>query len=146
MSDPSFSGPSNSRSNPSRSRSGLSRSAVQRVTGHVSRMLGGSLTLQSTGRFLRRQLWAWPILAAAICGLAGWWVSSSVEQAMRQNRINSLTTIVDADVAALRVWLADQQAVAVLNAADPQLRAQVEQLLALSAEGADAQRRLIQAP
>ena len=41
-------------------------------------------------RFLRRQFWTWPLIAAALLGGAGWWVNRSVETAMRQQRINEL--------------------------------------------------------
>ena len=35
---------------------------------------------------LRKQLWIWPIIAAILLGACGWWVSQSVENAMRQRR------------------------------------------------------------
>jgi hypothetical protein len=44
--------------------------------------------LSSSGRatrvFLRRQLWAWPLLATLVLGAVGWWVNRSVEAAMRE--------------------------------------------------------------
>jgi serine/threonine protein kinase len=95
----------------SQSRSSLgraSRSAVGRVTGSLSRLFGGSATLQATGRFLRRQLWAWPVIAAILFGGTGWWVHRSVENAMREQRAADLNAIVDASVSAVRVWMAEQ--------------------------------------
>jgi hypothetical protein len=87
---------------------GLSRSAIERATGGFSRRLGGSATIQAASRFLRRQLWAWPIIAALLLGGIGCWVSGSVEQAMRERRIDELQTILNADTEALRIWIAEQ--------------------------------------
>src|SRR5262249_49468394 len=68
------------------------------------RSSGTSTALRGAGRFVRRQFWVWPLVAAALLGGAGWWVGRSVESAMRRQRINELTTILNADVAALRIW------------------------------------------
>src|SRR5206468_2380825 len=111
----------------------MSRSAVGRATGRFTRLIGGSATVQATGRFLRRQVWAWPIIAAVLLGGAGWWVYTAVEGAMRQQRVSELTTILGADVAALRVWMQDQESTAELIARDDQLRPLVEELLVLAA-------------
>ena len=76
--------------------------AIGRTTSRISRLIGRSVTLKSTGKFLRQQLWAWPIIAAVLLGLAGWWVNRAVENSMREQRVSELTTILNADVAALR--------------------------------------------
>ncbi|MCE9548206.1 MAG: serine/threonine protein kinase [Planctomycetia bacterium] len=128
-----------------------SRSTVGRVTGRVTRLLGGSTTMQATGRFLRRQLWVWPIVAAALLGTAGWWVSRSVENAMRQQRLDELNTILEADIAALRVWVTHQQANAEMAARDdgllPMIRDLTEIATSQGTEGqADVEQRLLTAP
>ena len=41
-------------------------------------------------------------------GLVGRWISRSVETAMRERRVSELTTVLNADVAALRVWMTEQ--------------------------------------
>src|SRR5262249_35273090 len=61
-----------------------------------------------TSLLMRKQLWIWPVLAAVILGICGWLVSRSVEDALRERRIAALTTILDADVAALQIWIAEQ--------------------------------------
>src|SRR5439155_3583907 len=94
----------------------MSRGSGDRPIGRLTRILGRSQTLQATGRFLRRQLWAWPIIAAAILGIAGWWVNRAVVDSMRQQRISELTTILQSDVAALRAWMIDQQSTTELAA------------------------------
>src|SRR5690242_15612030 len=86
--------------------------------------LSGSLT--ATGATLRRQLWVWPIIAALLLGGVGWWVHRSVESAMRQELAGQLTTILNADVEALRVWTKDQEAIARSLARMPVLEAPVK--------------------
>ncbi len=112
----------------------LSRSVVGRVTGRFSRVFVSSSAVAATGRFLRRQLWAWPVIAAVLFGGAGLWVHRSVERAMQRQRIDTLTTIIDADVTALQTWMADQRHAAELIASDEQLRPMVQELLATSTE------------
>ena len=73
-----------------RSASGqISQSAVGRVSGIISRLFDSASKLQATGRFLRRQVWAWPIIAAVLFGGAGWWINQSVENAMREQRAST---------------------------------------------------------
>src|ERR1700722_13892153 len=109
----------------------LSRSAVGRVSGRFSQLLGRGTTTRSAGRFLHRNLWAWPIIAAVLLGGAGWWVNRSVEDAMRQQRITDLNTILEASVTAVRVWMGEQRINVQLFAADENLRQPVRELLAL---------------
>jgi hypothetical protein len=121
-----------------------SRSAVGRLSGRFSRLLGGSSALQTTGRFLRTQLWLRPLVVAVALGVAGWWVNHCVEDSMRRQREASLNTIADASVSALRVWLADQRRSAELIADDEQLREPVAELLKLADEP-EATRRMLMA-
>jgi hypothetical protein len=94
---------------------------------------------------LRRQLWTWPIIAAVLLGGVGWWVSRSVEEAMRLRRVEELQTILDADVQALHIWMAEQAKVAELIAADESLRPMVQELLKLAGTGVESERALLQA-
>ncbi len=94
---------------------------------------------------LRKQLWIWPIAAAAVLGLSGWLVSRSVENAMRERRIDELTTILNADISALRIWITQQSTNAVLIADDPPLKAIADKLLAAGADD-DSQVTLVHSP
>jgi hypothetical protein len=67
--------------------------------------LTSSAALDATARFLRRQLWAWPVIAAVVIGVAGWWVNAAIESALRDQRAATMTTILKADVEALRGWV-----------------------------------------
>jgi len=123
----------------------LSQSALGRAAGRLTRRLAGTSTVRGAGRFFRRQLWAWPLIAAAILGGAGFLVHRSVEAAMRRQREAELTTILNADVEALRVWMVEQGRNAALVADDETLFPPIKELLALPAGGADGERVLLQA-
>jgi hypothetical protein len=101
--------------------------------------------IQATGRFLRKQLWAWPIVAAVLFGGAGWFVDRSVENAMRDQRIADLNVIVDAGASAVRVWMGDQRINVQLIGDDEQLPPLVTELLRLADGKPTAERQLIQA-
>ncbi len=122
----------------------MSRSALGRASGAISRIFSGASRIQATGRFLRRQLWAWPIIAAVVLGGAGWWVNHSLEDAMRRQRVADLDAMVDASVTALRTWIGEQRINVQLIAEDEQLRPMVMELLQLADESRDAARNLVQ--
>ena len=123
----------------------MSRSAVGRVSGVVSRLFASSSRLQATGRFLRQQLWAWPVIAAVVFGGAGWWVNRSVDNAMREQRSTDLNVMVDASVAALRTWMGEQRINVQLFAEDEELRPPVMDLLRLADGGPMVERQLLEA-
>jgi hypothetical protein len=123
----------------------LSRSAVGRVSGAFSRFLSGTSAVQATGRFLRRQLWAWPLIAAVLLGGVGWWIYRSVDHSMRQQRVNDLNAMVDASANAVRVWMGEQRINVELVSADERLQPLVAELLRLAGGGPEAERQLVQA-
>lgn len=125
------------------SKAPLSRSAIGQLRGQFSQMLGGSLSMRASGRVLRQQLWLWPILAAVVLITSGWFVHCAVESAMQQNRQKMLMTILNADVAALRVWMDDQRHTAELFADDPALVPLARELLEVAGRSADPQRDLV---
>ncbi len=85
----------------------------------------------------------WPIIAAVVFGLAYWWVSGSIENAMLQQRANDLNSVVDASVTAVRTWMNEQEINVKLIADDPKLQPLVAELLAVG-EGPGAERKLLQ--
>jgi eukaryotic-like serine/threonine-protein kinase len=123
----------------------LSRSSIGRVSGAVSRFMGGATRIQATGRFLRRQLWAWPIVAAVLFGGAGYFVHRSVENAMRDQRAIDLNAMVEASAKAVTVWMGEQRINVQLFADDEQLRQMVMELLPLADGTPMAERSLLQA-
>src|SRR5437870_4932086 len=82
---------------------------------------GFSGSLSATRTALQRRLWLWPIIVALVLGGAGWTVHGSVEEAMRQQRLTDLNTILEASVTALRVWMGEQRINVQLFAEDEQL-------------------------
>jgi hypothetical protein len=67
-----------------------------------------------------------------LLGGVGWWVHRSVEEAMREELAGQLTTILNADVEALRAWTKDQEAIARSIARLPALRKATGELLKLA--------------
>src|SRR4051794_27381723 len=87
---------------------------------------------RSTRVFLTRQLWVWPLLATLLLGIIGWWVNRRVEGAMREQLADELTTLLNADEAALRLWLKETQADSEALALDVTVRTATRELLALA--------------
>lgn len=124
----------------------MSRSAIGRVSGRVSRYLGSSTRIQAAGRFLKHQLWAWPIIAAVLFGGAGWWVHHAVENAMRDQRIIDLNAMADTTISALRVWMGEQHINLELMTDDDEVRKLTRELVAIPMDGPNGERQLVQAP
>src|SRR5450432_1816241 len=76
------------------------------ATRHSTRI---SATVHVTATFLRRQIWAWPILAAVVFGGVGLWVHSAVETAMQEQRRDSLMTVLDAEATSIHTWMSEQR-------------------------------------
>jgi hypothetical protein len=58
--------------------------------------------------WIRRQIWAAPLLALAGMLFAGVWVRGRMEKAILQQKQNELTTLLQADVQALDLWMDSQ--------------------------------------
>ncbi len=93
---------------------------------------------------LRKQLWIWPVIAALLLGLGGWWVNRSVETAMQQRRIDELNTILNADVAALKVWTVEQGVDAMFIANNEEILPLVESLMKTARDSNNSERSLVQ--
>jgi tRNA A-37 threonylcarbamoyl transferase component Bud32 len=133
------------RSEPSHKVLGRSSRAVGRVSGSAARWLLSTSSLRATGRFMRSQLWAWPIVAALVFGGAGLWVNYLVEDTMHRQRAHDLNAMVDASSSALRLWMGEQRINAQLFAEDEFLRPHAQELLALARGSPAPQRWLLQA-
>jgi eukaryotic-like serine/threonine-protein kinase len=81
---------------------------------------------------LSRHLWVWPLTGALVLGVVGWWVHAQVESTTRAELASRLQTLVNADVAALRLWFSEQQADAKSFAGDIRIRGAINELVALA--------------
>jgi len=108
----------------------------------LSRVAGLSGSMKAT-KVLRRRRWALSILVALILGAIGWRVYESVEAAMHDRMAAELTTIRDADVEALRVWMRNQEEKAQVLAQSEVVRAAARDL-AMLADAVDSPELVLQ--
>ncbi len=91
---------------------------------------------------LARRLWAWPLLGALIISLVGFWVRSRVEGSTRAELASRLQTVLNADIAALRLWFTEREYDAKAFASDIEIRAMIEELALLAKDPATSARVL----
>lgn len=95
---------------------------------------------------MRRQLWIWPLCAAAVLAVLGVWLRSTVEAAMKKEIANQLQAILNADVAALRIWFAAQEHNVAALAVDQRIRQLAEGLINLADKPGSDRAQLMTAP
>jgi len=81
---------------------------------------------------LSKHLWIWPLLGALILGAVGLWVRDRVEGATRAELASRLQTLLNADIAALRLWFSERQADARSFAADVRIEESIGKLVDLA--------------
>ncbi len=89
-----------------------------------------SRSLSGTGRTSGKWIWAWPLFAAVILAVAGFWAHTTIERVMRTQVASELLALRDADVEAVQLLFGAQEAVASIAASDPRVRASVRDLVA----------------
>jgi tRNA A-37 threonylcarbamoyl transferase component Bud32 len=77
---------------------------------------------------LSKHLWVWPLLGAVVLVAVGYWVRDRVETATRSELASRLTTLLYADIAALRLWFSQQESDARSLAADVRIEAAIVEL------------------
>jgi hypothetical protein len=93
-----------------------------------------SHTLSTTGLFLKRQLWVWPIIALVLLSVLGWTVRRAIESTMKSNLQSSLQTLLDVETAMLERWMTTQERNAESMANNGEVRRLVGELLAQTEE------------
>ncbi len=87
---------------------------------------------------LKKALWqrSWfvPIVIAVVVGGVGWWAQSTVEGAVKRQVGENLATLLDAEVAALTLWLDTEKAETEKRALDPDIRGPIVDVLRLAAD------------
>ena len=81
---------------------------------------------------LSKRLWVLPLVGALVIGLVGFWVRSRVEGTTRAELASRLRIVLDADIAALRLWFNEREYDAKSFAADLPIRTAIEELAALA--------------
>ena len=87
---------------------------------------------------LAKRLWVWPLAGALMIILVGLWVRSRVEDTTRAELASRLRTVLNADMAALRLWFTEREYDAQSYAADLEIRAAIEELATLAKDPATA--------
>src|SRR4051794_15084012 len=80
---------------------------------------------------LWRHLWIWPLLAAIVLAVVGFWVRNRVVSATRMELASRLQTLLNADVAALRLWFSERQSDARSFASDLSIQSAILDLVEL---------------
>jgi hypothetical protein len=81
---------------------------------------------------LRRQVWIWPLVAAAMLAVAGLWIRGFVESAAQTEMEEGLNAILKSNVEALKIWLKTEEDQAFAVAQDPTIRDLAAQLQRLA--------------
>jgi len=81
---------------------------------------------------LSRHLWVWPLLGALVLGGVGLWVRDRVESSTRAELASRLHTLLNADVAALRLWFSEKEEDAKSLASDVRVQSAIAELAALA--------------
>jgi eukaryotic-like serine/threonine-protein kinase len=95
---------------------------------------------------LAKRLWIWPLLGALIIGLVGYWVRSGVEGTTRAELASRLQTVLNADIAALRLWFTEREYDAKSFGSDIQIREAIEEVAALAKDPSVPSRTLVNCP
>src|ERR1039458_7365881 len=75
-----------------------------------------------TGRMRAKRDWIMPLVAALVVACVGWWADWEISQVMQEELTDDLRTMLDADVTALEIWMANQKRIAAVLAEEPRLR------------------------
>jgi len=100
----------------------------------------GDITVQQSGVTgeLRKALWqrSWfaPVVIAGVVGAVGWWAQSTVEGAVKRQVGEQLSTLLNAEVAALTLWSDIEKSEAQRFALDPVILGTIVDLLRVAAD------------
>ena len=81
---------------------------------------------------LSKHLWVWPVLGAVVLGAVSIWVRQRVEGATRAELASRLQTLLNADVAALRLWFSEKESDAKSLAGDVRIQGAIIELTELA--------------
>jgi serine/threonine protein kinase len=102
--------------------------------------------MSSSRLIFLRQLWVRPLIAIVILGIISWFLGRALEQVLKQDLASKLTTILAADVTALKIWMTSQEQTATSAAADHAFAELVDSLFAKDFATTATSLELMQAP
>lgn len=70
-------------------------------------------------QWLRQAIWIWPILAILLISTIGYFSRQMIERSIREDIASEMQTLLQAEVAALRLWFKSQENIAGSIATDP---------------------------
>lgn len=94
-------------------------------------------SLNTTQRFLKRQIWAWPIIAVVLISALHFGMTRAIESTMKANLASDLESLRDVDKAMLLQWMSTQERNAESMANDATTRRIVTELLEVVKPGGD---------
>ncbi len=101
---------------------------------HVSRLKSVAGSALSISLRASKHLWIGPAFTAVLIAIVGWWTHSSVESAVKTNLASHLQALLDADVAAMDLWLAEKKSDVRALAGDDRLRGPAAELASLATQ------------
>ncbi len=105
-----------------------------------------SATATRTREILRRHIWLWPLLTIVALSVVGWWIQQRVESSIKTHLASSLETLLDADLAALKMWFQTSEQTTDALALAPATRPSVEGQLELASQKENDAVSLIRSP
>jgi len=114
----------------------------------IVRSLSGTFRrgASSTQLWKKGTMWVWPIGAMVLLAVIALFVRSIVENSTKRVMAENLKTILNADVAALQIWLDTQRKSAAAIAADTEISQLVGQLVQLARSAGSTTGTLLQSP
>lgn len=93
--------------------------------------------------FLKGNMWIWPIAGTILLLVLAFIVRSIVEESSKQTVSNNLQAILNADVAALNIWLEREESFALSLASDPRVQKLAEELTSIDQENPEDRNSLL---
>jgi hypothetical protein len=88
-------------------------------------------------------MWVWPIAGTVLLLVLAFIVRSVVEQSSKQTVADNLETILNADVAALNIWLEREESLAEVLAEEPRIQKLTGELIEISQQNPDDREALL---
>jgi len=91
-----------------------------------------TLCTRRAGHLLKHLSWKWPLGAAVVLAVVGWWSRDVVVSATKKKLTDELQTVLQADVAGLKIWMKSQRSTVKQATEDASVQAAVRELAAIA--------------